>query len=75
MDGKSSSTAPATKATGFKEPDSRIESLSLRSFIETRVPSLFEGYTPTWWLPNGHMQTGYVVAGDFTKVDHVMYER
>lgn len=55
--------------------DAKTETLTIQSLLETRVPSLFRGYAPSWWLPNGHLQTGYVVAGDFTKVDAVTYER
>lgn len=51
------------------------EQISIQKLLETRVPSLFKEYKPSWWLPNGHMQTGYVVAGDFSKVDHIIYER
>lgn len=53
----------------------KTELLSVQTLLETRVPSLFSGYAPSWWLPSGHMLTGYVVAGDFTKVDQVVYER
>lgn len=55
--------------------DAKTETLTIQSLLETRVSSLFRCYSPSWWLPNGHMQTGYVVAGDFTKVDPVTYER
>lgn len=62
-DEKSSKKAPKTELT------------TIRHFLETHVPSLYEPYSPTWWLPGGHAQTGYVVAADFTKVDKVVYER
>lgn len=55
--------------------DSKTELLSIRDVLETRVPSALEGYAPSWWLPNGHAQTAYVVAGNFTKVDQLVYER
>ncbi|PCH35623.1 AB-hydrolase YheT [Wolfiporia cocos MD-104 SS10] len=48
---------------------------SLRTFIETRCPSLLREFRPVWWLFSGHLQTGYSVVGDFTKVDKVEYER
>ena len=51
------------------------ELISVQTVLETRVPSLFKSFKPSWWLPNGHTQTGYVVAGDFTKVDQITYER
>lgn len=53
----------------------RTELTSIREFLESRVPSLFEPYSPTWWMSNGHIQTGYLVAADFTKVDKIVYER
>jgi len=49
--------------------------MNIRTFLENRVPSLFQSYKPTWWLPNGHFQTMYMSIGDFTKVDKVVYER
>jgi len=53
----------------------KTELISVQTVLETRVPSLFAGFSPSWWLPNGHLQTGYVVAGNFSKVDAIMYER
>ncbi|KAF8305023.1 AB-hydrolase YheT [Clavulina sp. PMI_390] len=53
----------------------KTELMGIRDFLESRVPSLYKPFEPTWWLLNGHMQTGYVVAADFTKVDEIVYER
>jgi hypothetical protein len=58
-----------------KHSANSLESMSIQSFLESRVPNLFEPYNPTWWLPGGHLQTGYVVAADFSEVDKVVYER
>ncbi|KAF7440481.1 hypothetical protein PC9H_000826 [Pleurotus ostreatus] len=49
--------------------------LSLRNLLETKCPSLFEPFVPSWWLFNGHLQTIYCVLGDFTKTDKVIYDR
>ncbi|KAJ8520423.1 hypothetical protein ONZ45_g2789 [Pleurotus djamor] len=49
--------------------------LSLRNLVESHCKSLFEEFTPAWWLFNGHLQTIYCVLGDFTKTDKVLYER
>ena len=49
--------------------------MDIRTFLQSRVPSLYEDFSPTWWLPSGHFQTTYVVMGDFSKVDPVDYER
>lgn len=53
----------------------RSECMNIRTFLETRVPSLFQRYKPTWWLPNGHFQTIFMSIADFTKVDKIVYER
>lgn len=55
--------------------DKKYDFVTISTFLQTRVPSLFEGYRPTWWLRSGHLQTVYVVSGDFTKIDKVTYER
>lgn len=52
-----------------------IETTSLRSFVESRCPSLLGEYHPAWWLFNGHLQTGYAAVGDFSQVDKVVYDR
>lgn len=51
------------------------ERMSLRTFVESRVPSLNKPYNPCWWLPTGHAQTGYCVVADFDAVDTVVYKR
>lgn len=51
------------------------ERMSLRSFVESRIPSLSKPYKPCWWLPTGHVQTAYCVMADFDAVDTVVYKR
>lgn len=49
--------------------------MSLKELVEERVPSLHRPFHPCWWLPNGHLQTGYTVIANFDSVDHVTYKR
>ncbi|KAK0504359.1 AB-hydrolase YheT [Armillaria luteobubalina] len=69
---------PATPATvkvrrvrGSKETTHS----SLRKVIERRCPTLFEDFSPAWWLFNGHLQTLYCVAGEFSHIDKIKYDR
>lgn len=62
-------------AAGGVDDEANTELLSIQSVLETRVPSALAEYRPSWWLPNGHAQTAYVIAGNFSKVDQVVYER
>ncbi|KAF8308153.1 AB-hydrolase YheT [Clavulina sp. PMI_390] len=55
--------------------DKETEELTIKEIIETRVPSALSPFSPSWWLPNGHAQTGYVVAGNFEDMDRIVYER
>ncbi|KAG8988341.1 hypothetical protein FRB90_002816 [Tulasnella sp. 427] len=55
--------------------EGETERISLRKFVETRVPSLSKPYHPCWWLPNGHAQTAYCVVANFDAVDTVVYKR
>ncbi|KAG7445606.1 AB-hydrolase YheT [Guyanagaster necrorhizus] len=48
---------------------------SLRKIIERRCPALFEDFSPAWWLFNGHLQTLYCVAGEFSHIDKIKYDR
>ncbi|KAF9514147.1 hypothetical protein BS47DRAFT_1382135 [Hydnum rufescens UP504] len=64
-----------TEGTNGHSHQKKYDLTSIATFLQSRVPSLFEGYRTTWWLPSGHLQTLYVVAGDFTKADKVAYER
>ncbi|KIR31098.1 anon-23da protein [Cryptococcus deuterogattii MMRL2647] len=50
-------------------------SKSLTEWIDESVPSLKGRFTPAAWLPNGHLQTLFTAAGDFTKLDKVHYVR
>ncbi|KAF8342246.1 AB-hydrolase YheT [Cantharellus anzutake] len=52
-----------------------VETMSIKTFLESKVPSLYKGYRLSWWLPNGHSQTCYAAVGDFTKTDQILYER
>ncbi|KAJ7285042.1 AB-hydrolase YheT [Mycena rebaudengoi] len=61
----------AQKSESFSE----IESATLEQLIQSRCPSLFSNYCPTWWLFNGHLQTLCCVLSDFTKTDQVWYYR
>ncbi|EJT96636.1 AB-hydrolase YheT [Dacryopinax primogenitus] len=56
-------------------PPEEIERLSIPAFVERAVPSLHKPFKPTWYLPNGHLQTIYCILGDFTKVNLVHYYR
>ncbi|WVR03567.1 hypothetical protein IAU60_000559 [Kwoniella sp. DSM 27419] len=44
-------------------------------WIAENVKSLRGVFRPSWWAPNGHLQTFFTVTGDFTKVDKVHYVR
>ncbi|KZO91697.1 AB-hydrolase YheT [Calocera viscosa TUFC12733] len=52
-----------------------LEKVSVRAFVERKVPELQEAFNPTWFLPGGHLQTIYCVIGDFTKVNPIHYTR
>ncbi|KAF9819565.1 hypothetical protein IEO21_02029 [Rhodonia placenta] len=69
--------APSTFPVLVKSPSNtkEVREESLRHFVETRCPSLHKEFRPAWWLFSGHLQTGYSVVGDFSKVDKVDYER
>ncbi|ODN79060.1 anon-23da protein [Cryptococcus wingfieldii CBS 7118] len=49
--------------------------VTVNEWVEENVPSLKGTFTPAAWLPNGHLQTLFTAAGDFTKVDKVHYVR
>ncbi|KAH9854129.1 AB-hydrolase YheT [Lenzites betulinus] len=66
---------PATVAVKAAANPQQVEHVSLRDFIQVRCPSLFKEFRPAWWLRSGHLQTGYCVMGDFSKVDRVEYDR
>ncbi|OCF36347.1 anon-23da protein [Kwoniella heveanensis BCC8398] len=52
------------------EAEARVD-----QWIADNVKSLKDVFRPSWWAPNGHLQTFYTVTGDFTKVDKVHYVR
>ncbi|KAI0637069.1 AB-hydrolase YheT [Trametes polyzona] len=66
---------PATVAARSAKSSKAIERITLRDFIQTRCPSLFQEFRPAWWLRSGHLQTAYCVVGDFSKIDKVEYDR
>lgn len=68
-----STVASLTIRAGHKSKD--VTKISLQDLVEKRCPSLHNTFTPAWWLPSGHLQTGYCVVGDFSQVDKVEYER
>ena len=57
---------------GNREEAQRV---SVRALVESSCPSLIKDYKPSWWLPGGHVQTAFCVAGNFHYVDEVIYER
>lgn len=57
------------------DPGSEGTRMSLRTLVESRVPSLTKPYRPCWWLPTGHVQTAYCVMANFDAVDAVVYKR
>lgn len=67
--------SPANGTVNGVDDDAKTELLSIQSVLETLVPSALVEYRPSWWLPNGHAQTAYVIGGNFSKVDRVVYER
>ncbi|KAG9028609.1 hypothetical protein FRB95_006287 [Tulasnella sp. JGI-2019a] len=53
----------------------KLSQMSLKELVEERVPSLHRPFRPSWWLPNGHFQTGYTVVANFDSIDQVIYKR
>lgn len=53
--------------------------LTAAELVARYCPSLssssFTSYRPSWWLPGGHLQTFYCVAGNFNEIDKVDYVR
>jgi len=69
-------TWPQKPVTLITKTDSHhSQKISLRQLIETRCPSVLTSFKPARGLFNGHLQTGYSVIGDFTRVDPVVYDR
>lgn len=66
-------SAPDPRSDELKKPSEKW--MSLKELVEERVPSLHRPFRPSWWLPNGHFQTGYTVVANFDSVDHVTYKR
>ncbi|KAF8275036.1 AB-hydrolase YheT [Lactarius quietus] len=65
----------SSKTASIPLRQSASETTSLRVLLETYCPSLFSPFRPSWWLFNGHLQTFYAVAGDFSAVDTLAYDR
>lgn len=74
---RSESESPEDPSANEKRSEDGLEELTIRSFLERFVPSLYapQGFKPIWWLPNGHLQTIYTAFGDFSKTEKVRYER
>ncbi|KAI0781038.1 AB-hydrolase YheT [Trametes elegans] len=68
-------SVPATVSVRSTTNVKAVERVTLRDFIQLRCPSLFKEFRPAWWLRSGHLQTGYCVVGDFSKIDKVEYDR
>jgi len=69
------SPKPAHVAVKKCKDTDETEQISLRTLVESRCQSLFTEFHPIWWLFNGHLQTIYCVLGDFSKNDHMWYNR
>ncbi|KAH9995425.1 AB-hydrolase YheT [Russula compacta] len=67
--------APAQLAVQARGVAGDSGKISLRKLIETRCPSALTPFKPAWGLFNAHLQILYAVAGDFTRVDQVTYDR
>ncbi|KAL1412997.1 hypothetical protein Q8F55_000746 [Vanrija albida] len=66
--------APLVRATAVAGNGASKE-LTVDQWVEDNVPSLKGTFTPSWWLPNGHLQTMWIVSADFSKADIVKYTR
>ncbi|KAH9923575.1 AB-hydrolase YheT [Amylocystis lapponica] len=64
-------------ATRSSAPDvsGDVQMTTMRDFIMSKCPTLGRGFRPSSLLFNGHLQTVYGVYGDFSKIDHVTYDR
>ncbi|TCD69713.1 hypothetical protein EIP91_006480 [Steccherinum ochraceum] len=56
-------------------PFEQGDEISLSDLVATHCPTLHTSFRPAWWLKGGHLQTLWSVAGDFSKIDKVEYER
>ncbi|WWC85872.1 uncharacterized protein L201_000739 [Kwoniella dendrophila CBS 6074] len=73
-------TKPATiclsqKGVSNSNNNDRRRTVKVDQWIKENVKSLEGVFKPSWWAPNGHLQTFYTVLADFTKVDKVHYTR
>ncbi|KAJ4479033.1 Alpha/Beta hydrolase protein [Lentinula aciculospora] len=66
---------PSPEEILVKKPGGGVGPESLSKLVEEHCPSLRKEFNPPWWLNNGHLQTLFSVAGDFTNIDKVIYER
>ncbi|KAF9464677.1 AB-hydrolase YheT [Collybia nuda] len=71
------SPKPAVVTVRKSKNSNQVERQSLRTLVETKCKSLFTEFRPLWWLYkfSGHLQTMYCVFGDFSKNDHMWYDR
>ncbi|RDB21060.1 hypothetical protein Hypma_011583 [Hypsizygus marmoreus] len=70
-----SQVMPALVTVRKGNDSNETDEVSLRALVESRCKSLFTEFHPLWWLFNGHLQTMYCVFGDFSKNDHMWYNR
>lgn len=67
--------APVPAKLPIKPDQQDKKTLRIDDFVSKSCPSLYQPYNPPRWMHNGHVQTAYCVAGDFTNVDKVVYHR
>ncbi|KAF8917536.1 AB-hydrolase YheT [Mucidula mucida] len=65
---------PSSPAS-VKLKDSDFNDGDLRTALTRYCPAVLQKFTPPWWLSSGHLQTIYVVTGNFRKIDRVVYHR
>nr|ODN87572.1 anon-23da protein [Cryptococcus depauperatus CBS 7841] len=49
--------------------------IKVNEWVGENVGSLRENFMPAAWLPNGHLQTFFTIAGNFANIDKVHYIR
>jgi hypothetical protein len=54
---------------------SHAPSLSLLDLVKLKCPALFTKFYPTFWLPEGHLQTLWCAMGKFDQHFHIDYNR
>ncbi|KDR70330.1 hypothetical protein GALMADRAFT_76125 [Galerina marginata CBS 339.88] len=69
------SNHPATVLIKRTDAPGIFEGISIKDAMKMTCPSLFTGFSPPWWLYNGHLQTLYCLLGNFATVDRMWYAR